>query len=206
MSLCSEAAMQQIRKKMELIDLDEDTIDVEIPDSHFTLSTSNLSAPCKTVAEVPTSIVQWDDISGLEKVKQELQETVQYPGKYPDNFPKYGMSPSKGVLLEGPPGIGKTLLAKTIANEAQVNLISIKDPELLTTWFGKSEMNILDIFNKACVAAPYIMFFDELNSIMKTSWIIYDVGSTGDRVLNHILTKMNSLIIRKNVFIIGMMS
>lgn len=131
-SLCSEAAMQQIREKMDLIDLDEDTIDAEVLDSlgvtmenfRFALGTSNPSALRETVVEVPT--VKWDDIGGLDKVKQELQETVQYPVEHPDKFLKYGMSPSKGVLFYGPPGTGKTLLAKAIANETQANFISIK--------------------------------------------------------------------------------
>ena len=124
--------MQQIREKMDLIDLDEDTIDAEILDSlgvtmenfRFALGTSNPSALRETVVEVPT--VKWEDIGGLDKVKQELQETVQYPVEHPDKFLKYGMSPSKGVLFYGPPGTGKTLLAKAIANETQANFISIK--------------------------------------------------------------------------------
>ena len=131
-SLCSEAAMQQIREKMDLIDLDEDTIDAEVLDSlgvtmdnfRFALGISNPSALRETVVEVPT--VTWDDIGGLEKVKQELQETVQYPVDHPEKFLKYGMSPSKGVLFYGPPGTGKTLLAKAIANECNANFISIK--------------------------------------------------------------------------------
>jgi transitional endoplasmic reticulum ATPase len=131
-SLCSEAAMQQIREKMDLIDLDEDTIDAEVLDSlgvtmdnfRFALGTTNPSALRETVVEVPT--VTWDDIGGLDKVKIELQETVQYPVEHPEKFIKYGMSPSKGVLFYGPPGTGKTLLAKAIANECQANFISVK--------------------------------------------------------------------------------
>ncbi|KAJ7257010.1 hypothetical protein C8J57DRAFT_1721296 [Mycena rebaudengoi] len=141
-SLCSEAAMQQIREKMDLIDLDEDTIDAEVLDSlgvtmdnfRFALGTSNPSALRKTVVEVPT--VEWDDVGGLEKAEQELQETVQYPVEHPEKFIKYSMSPSKGLLFYGLPGTGKTMLAKAIANECNANFISIKGPELLTMWFG----------------------------------------------------------------------
>jgi transitional endoplasmic reticulum ATPase len=137
-SLCSEAAMQQIREKMDLIDLDEDTIDAEVLDSlgvtmdnfRFALGTSNPSALRETVVEVPT--VTWDDVGGLEKVKQELQETVQYPVEHPEKFLKYGMSPSKGVLFYGPPGTGKTLLAKAIANECNANFISIKVRDIVS--------------------------------------------------------------------------
>jgi transitional endoplasmic reticulum ATPase len=124
--------MQQIREKMDLIDLDEDTIDAEVLDSlgvtmdnfRFALGASNPSALRETVVEIPQ--VSWDDVGGLEKVKQELQETVQYPVEHPDKFLKYGMQPSKGVLFYGPPGTGKTMLAKAIASETQANFISIK--------------------------------------------------------------------------------
>ena len=131
--------MQQIREKMDLIDLDEDTIDAEVLDSlgvtmdnfRFALGASNPSALRETVVEIPQ--VSWDDIGGLEKVKQELQETVQYPVEHPDKFLKYGMQPSKGVLFYGPPGTGKTMLAKAIASETQANFISIKvRPNFLT--------------------------------------------------------------------------
>ncbi|PPQ70843.1 hypothetical protein CVT24_001050 [Panaeolus cyanescens] len=211
-SLCSEAAMQQIREKMDLIDLDEDTIDAEVLDSlgvtmdnfRFALGTSNPSALRETVVEVPT--VTWDDIGGLDKVKLELQETVQYPVEHPEKFLKYGMSPSKGVLFYGPPGTGKTLLAKAIANECNANFISIKGPELLTMWFGESEANVRDVFDKARAAAPCVMFFDELDSIAKArggSGAGGDAGGASDRVLNQILTEMDGMNAKKNVFIIG---
>ena len=124
--------MQQIREKMDLIDLDEDTIDAEVLDSlgvtmenfRYALGVSNPSALRERIVEVPT--VTWDDIGGLDKVKQELQETVQYPVDHPEKFVKYGLPSSKGVLFYGPPGMVKTLLAKAIANECQANFISIK--------------------------------------------------------------------------------
>ncbi len=134
--------MQQIREKMDLIDLDEDTIDAvdaEVLDSlgvtmdnfRFALGTSNPSALRETVVEVPT--LTWDDIGGLDKVKQELQDSVQYPVEHPEKFLKYSMSPSKGVLFYGPPGTGMTLLAKAIANECNANFISIKACNYLFT-------------------------------------------------------------------------
>lgn len=202
--------MQQIREKMDLIDLDEDTIDAEVLDSlgvtmdnfRFALGASNPSALRETVVEIPQ--VSWDDIGGLEKVKQELQETVQYPVEHPDKFLKYGMQPSKGVLFYGPPGTGKTMLAKAIASETQANFISIKGPELLTMWFGESEANVRDVFDKARAAAPCVMFFDELDSIAKArGGSSGDAGGAGDRVLNQILTEMDGMNAKKNVFIIG---
>ncbi|KAF9171013.1 AAA ATPase cdc48, partial [Mortierella sp. AD010] len=209
-SLCSEAAMQQIREKMDLFDLDDETIDAEVLDSlavtmenfRYALGISNPSALRETVVEVPTTT--WNDIGGLEKVKQELQETVQYPVEHPEKFLKFGMSPSRGVLFYGPPGCGKTLLAKAIANECQANFISIKGPELLTMWFGESEANVRDVFDKARAAAPCVMFFDELDSIAKArGGSSGDAGGAGDRVLNQILTEMDGMNAKKNVFVIG---
>ncbi|KAI8823782.1 P-loop containing nucleoside triphosphate hydrolase protein [Fimicolochytrium jonesii] len=209
-SLCSEAAIQQIREKMDLIDLEEETIDAEVLDSlavtmdnfRYALGISNPSALRETIVEVPTTT--WDDIGGLEKVKLELQETVQYPVEHPEKFLKFGMNPSKGVLFYGPPGCGKTLLAKAIANECQANFISIKGPELLTMWFGESEANVRDVFDKARAAAPCVVFFDELDSIAKARGSSSgDGGGAGDRVLNQILTEMDGMNAKKNVFVIG---
>ncbi|KAH8866806.1 Transitional endoplasmic reticulum ATPase [Schistosoma japonicum] len=209
-SLCSEAALQQIRNKMDLIDLEDDTIDAEVlnslavtmDDFRWALGKSNPSALRETTVEVPN--VTWDDIGGLENVKRELQELVQYPVEHPDKFLKFGMTPSKGVLFYGPPGCGKTLLAKAIASECQANFISIKGPELLTMWFGESEANVRDIFDKARQAAPCVLFFDELDSIAKArGGSVGDAGGAADRVINQLLTEMDGMSAKKNVFIIG---
>ncbi|KAF6729542.1 Transitional endoplasmic reticulum ATPase [Oryzias melastigma] len=209
-ALCSEAALQAIRKKMDLIDLEDETIDAEVMNSlavtmddfKWALSQSNPSALRETVVEVPN--ITWDDIGGLEDVKRELQELVQYPVEHPDKFLKFGMTPSKGVLFYGPPGCGKTLLAKAIANECQANFISIKGPELLTMWFGESEANVREIFDKARQAAPCVLFFDELDSIAKArGGNVGDGGGAADRVINQILTEMDGMSSKKNVFIIG---
>uniref|UniRef100_A0A8C4NU68 Transitional endoplasmic reticulum ATPase n=1 Tax=Dicentrarchus labrax TaxID=13489 RepID=A0A8C4NU68_DICLA len=203
-ALCSEAALQAIRKKMDLIDLEDETIDAEVMNSlavtmddfKWALSQSNPSALRETVVEVPN--ISWEDIGGLDDVKRELQEL------HPDKFLKFGMTPSKGVLFYGPPGCGKTLLAKAIANECQANFISIKGPELLTMWFGESEANVREIFDKARQAAPCVLFFDELDSIAKArGGNVGDGGGAADRVINQILTEMDGMSSKKNVFIIG---
>ena len=209
-SLCSEAALQQIREKMDLIDLEEENIDAEVLNSlavsqenfKWALGQSNPSALRETVVEVPT--VTWEDIGGLENVKRELQELVQYPVEHPEKFLKFGMTPSRGVLFYGPPGCGKTLLAKAIANECQANFISIKGPELLTMWFGESEANVREVFDKARQAAPCVLFFDELDSIAKSrGGSSGDGGGASDRVINQVLTEMDGMGAKKNVFIIG---
>ena len=113
------------------------------------------------------------------------------------------MNPSKGVLFYGPPGCGKTLLAKAIANECQANFISIKGPELLTMWFGESEANVRDVFDKARAAAPCVLFFDELDSIAKSRGTSAGDSGGSDRVLNQLLTEMDGMGAKKNVFVIG---
>lgn len=209
-ALCTEAAMQCIREKMDLIDIEEETIDAELLASmavtqehfKFALGTSNPSSLRETVVEVPN--ITWNDIGGLVDVKNELRELVQYPIEHPEKFEKFGMSPSRGVLFYGPPGCGKTLLAKAVANECQANFISIKGPELLTMWFGESESNVRDCFAKARAAAPCVLFFDELDSIaQQRGGSSGDGGGAGDRVMNQLLTEMDGVGAKKNVFIIG---
>ena len=209
-ALCTEAALQCIREKMDVIDMEDETIDAEVLNSmavtndHFSdaLGTSTASALRETIVEVPN--VSWKDIGGLESVKRELQETVQYPVEHPEKFEKFGMSPSRGVLFYGPPGCGKTLLAKAITNECQANFISIKGPELLTMWFGESEANVRDVFDKARQSAPCVLFFDELDSIaIQRGNGIGDAGGAADRVLNQLLTEMDGLSSKKTIFVIG---
>uniref|UniRef100_A0A671P468 Transitional endoplasmic reticulum ATPase n=1 Tax=Sinocyclocheilus anshuiensis TaxID=1608454 RepID=A0A671P468_9TELE len=205
-ALCSEAALQAIRKKMILIDLEDDSIDADLlnslavtmDDFKWALSQSNPSALRETVVEVPQ--VNWEDIGGLDEVKRELQELVQYPVEYPDKFLKFGMTPSRGVLFYGPPGCGKTLLAKAIANECQANFVSIKGICVLSM----SALVYLILWSQARQAAPCILFFDELDSIAKArGGGAGDAGGAADRVINQILTEMDGMTNKKNVFIIG---
>jgi transitional endoplasmic reticulum ATPase len=124
--------------------------------------------------------------------------------EHPEKFEKFGMSPSKGVLFYGPPGCGKTLMAKAIANECQANFISVKGPELLTMWFGESEANVRDVFEKARQSNPCVLFFDELDSIaQQRGGNSGDGGGAADRVMNQLLTEMDGIGAKKNVFIIG---
>jgi transitional endoplasmic reticulum ATPase len=209
-AVCSEAALQCIREKMDIIDIDDDTIDAEILDAlavtndHFkhAMGHTNPSSLRETIVEIPN--VTWDDIGGLEETKKDLQEMILYPIEHPDKFQKFGMSPSKGVLFYGPPGCGKTLLAKAVANECSSNFISVKGPELLTMWFGESEGNVREVFDKARGAAPCVLFFDELDSVGVARGSGHgDAGGAGDRVLNQLLTEMDGAGQKKNLFFIG---
>ena len=210
-ALCSEAALQCIREKMDIIDIDDDTIDAEVLDAlavsndHFkhSMGTTNPSSLRETIVEIPN--ITWDDIGGLEETKKDLQEMILYPIEHPDKFQKFGMSPSKGVLFYGPPGCGKTLMAKAVANECSSNFISVKGPELLTMWFGESEGNVREVFDKARAASPCVLFFDELDSVgvARSSGGGGDAGGAGDRVLNQLLTEMDGAGAKKNLFFIG---
>ncbi|TNN15960.1 Transitional endoplasmic reticulum ATPase, partial [Schistosoma japonicum] len=164
-SLCSEAKMTRLIAEVL------NSLAVTMDDFRWALGKSNPSALRETTVEVPN--VTWMIIGGLENVKRELQELVQYPVEHPDKFLKFGMTPSKGVLFYGPPGCGKTLLAKAIASECQANFISIKGPELLTMWFGGTMR----------------LFFDEIDSIAKGN--VGDAGGAADRVNQPLLTEMD---------------
>merc|ERR1719270_1859052 len=208
--LCTEAALMCIREKMDLIDLEEETIDAEVLDSmavsqeHFTsaMGSCNPSSLRETVVEVPN--VKWDDIGGLEETKRNLQEMILYPIDHPEKFEKFGMQPSRGVLFYGPPGCGKTLLAKAVASECSANFVSVKGPELLTMWFGESEANVREVFDKARSASPCILFFDELDAIARArGGSGGDAGGAGDRVMNQLLTEMDGINPTKQIFFIG---
>jgi len=208
--LCMEAALECIRGKMGLIDFDMDRVDKRILDSivvegkHFDHAMSIVHPSSLRESQVEVPDVHWEDVGGLEDVKRELHETVQYPVEHADKYIKFGMSPSKGVLFYGPPGCGKTLLAKAIANECGANFISIKGPELLTQWFGESEANVRELFDKARAASPCILMFDEMDSIAKARGSGGGGSSeAGDRVINQILTEIDGVGARKNVFVIG---
>lgn len=158
------------------------------------------SALREVLVEIPN--VKWDTVGGLNKVKQELREAVEWPLKHPEAFTRLGVNPPKGILLYGAPGTGKTLLAKAVANESEANFISIKGPELLSKWVGESEKAVREIFKKARQAAPAIVFFDELDSLAPRRGASNDSNVT-ERVVNQILTEIDGLEGMHDIVIIG---
>lgn len=164
------------------------------------LKTVRPSALREVLIEIPN--VKWDDIGGLDEVKQELKEAVEWPLKNPQAFRRLGIKPPKGVLIYGPPGTGKTMLAKAVANESEANFILIKGPELLSKWVGESERGVRKIFEKARQASPTIIFFDEIDAIAPRRGEASDNHVT-ERVVNQLLTEIDGLEEMHNIVIIG---
>jgi transitional endoplasmic reticulum ATPase len=148
--------------------------------------------------------VGWDDVGGLEDVKQRLREAVEWPMKYADLFRSFHLNPPKGLLLSGPPGCGKTLIAKALASETEVNFISVKGPELMSMYVGESERGVREVFHKARQAAPCIVFFDEIDAMASTrsSGGHQDAG-VGGRVLSQLLTELDGIEELKGVLVLA---
>jgi transitional endoplasmic reticulum ATPase len=198
-ALCKEAAMNVLRRVMPDLKLKEDEpltqqvlekLQVTSKDFKEALKNVRPSAMREVLVESPN--IKWTDIGGLEKIKQELKEAVEWPIKYPDSFKKIGIKPPRGILIYGPPGTGKTLLAKAVATESEANFIQIKGPSLLSMWVGKSEEGVRKIFERARQVAPCIIFFDEIDSMASRRG--YDPGTkVTERVLNQLLAEMDGL-------------
>lgn len=208
-SLCKEAAMHALRRFLPAINLEDDIPaeiieKLEVTNEDFEEAMKNIepSALREVFFEVPQ--VKWEDIGGLDAVKQELIEAVEWPLKYPEVYrsPNLKIKPPKGILLFGPPGTGKTMLAKAIATESEANFISIKGPELLSKYVGESEKAVREVFRKARQASPAIIFFDEVDSIAPTRGSSFDTHVT-ERVISQILTEMDGMEELKNVLVIG---
>ncbi|HEY9207215.1 MAG TPA: CDC48 family AAA ATPase [Candidatus Methanoperedens sp.] len=206
-SLCKEAAMHAIRLILPRIKIEEEIppeimekLVVTRDDFYDALRNIEPSALREVFVEVPQ--VRWTDIGGLESVKQELIEAVEWPLKYPEAFEAVKTRPPRGVLLFGPPGTGKTMLAKAVATESEANFISIKGPELLSKYVGESERIVRETFRKARQAAPAIIFFDEIDSIVPARGSAFDSGVT-ERVVSQILTELDGLEELKNVVVVA---
>jgi len=209
MAVCREAAMFSLRRILPKVNLDEpipsDVIqELVIKDDDFLQAINMIdpSAMREVMIDIPN--VLWEDVGGLEDIKQELKEAVEWPIKYPKLFKRAGIRPLNGILLFGPPGCGKTLLAKAVATETQSNFITIKGPEIISKWVGESEKSVREIFRKARQAAPAIVYFDEIDAI--TSGRGFSQTSGGhlkDSIVNQILVEMDGIENRKGIVTIA---
>jgi transitional endoplasmic reticulum ATPase len=208
-SLAKEAAIRALRRILPEINLEAQSIPgdilnkiiVKMADFQDALKEVEPSAMREVLVEIPD--VSWDQVGGLEDVKEELREAVEWPLKYPDLFAQLNATPPKGLLLYGPPGTGKTLLAKAVAHESESNFISVKGPELLNKFVGESEKAVREVFRKARQASPCIIFFDEIDSVAPTRGSSLGDSHVTERVISQFLTEMDGLEELRNVIIIA---
>ena len=208
-ALVREAAMATLRSILPKI-IDKQHIpaevlnELQVTKEHFMEALRNIQPSALREVFVERPNVHWSDIGGLDKVKEELKEAVELPLKKPEAFEKMGIRPVKGVLLVGPPGTGKTLLAKAVATERESNFISIKGPEVLSKYVGESEKTVREIFRKARLAAPCIIFIDEIDSIASARGAEDEFDSgVSRRVVDTLLTEMDGLAGLKNVVVLA---
>jgi len=208
-ALCREAAMKALRRYLPKIDLEEKRIPHEVLEQmvvtmeDFMNAYKEITPTAMREVYVETPTVHWDDIGGLEEVKQQLKEAVEWPLKYPGAFKRMGIRPPRGILLYGPPGCGKTLLARAVATESEANFIAIKGPEIYSKWVGESEKAIREVFRKGRMAAPSIIFFDEFDAIVPRRGMGIGDSMVTERVISQLLTEMDGLVALENVVVIG---
>ena len=208
-ALCREAAMICLRGILADLDFSpakipyERLAQLEVSMEHFLAALQEVepSAIREVFVEVPN--VRWSDVGGLARLKQRLVEAVEWPLRYAPLFAQAGVRPPKGILLSGPPGCGKTLLAKAIANESQVNFLAVKGPALLSKYVGESERQVRDLFRKARQAAPCIIFFDELDALMPARGGAVSDTPVADRVLSQFLAELDGIEELQGVLVLG---
>ncbi len=196
--LCKEAAMKCLRRLLPILNLEEEKVPPETLDKlivnhgDFTRALIEVTPSGMREVFIENPDVKWDDVGGLEDVKRELQEAVEWPMKYPDLYDKLGHKMPRGILLHGPSGTGKTLLAKAVATQSEANFVSVRGPELLSKWVGESEKGIREIFKRARQSAPCVIFFDEIDSIAP----IRGAGgetAVSERVVSQLLTELDGM-------------
>ena len=208
-ALCRETAMKALRRYLPEIDLEQERVppevlekmEVKMEDFLNAFREITPTAMREVAIEVPT--VRWDDIGDLETAKQELREAVEWPIKNPEIFKRMGIRPPKGILLYGPPGCGKTLLAKAVANESEANFISIKGPEVLSKWVGESEKAVREVFRKARMAAPAVIFFDEIDALVPRRGLGYGDSGVTERVISQLLTEIDGIMTLEDIVVLA---
>jgi len=208
-ALARETAMKALRRYLPEINLEEERIPPSVLEKMKILMEDFLNAykeitPTamrEVYIEIPT--VHWDQIGGLEEVKEELKEAVEWPIKNPELFERMGIRPPKGILLYGPPGCGKTLLARAVATESEANFVSIKGPEIFSKWVGESEKAIREVFRKARMASPAVIFFDEFDSLVPRRGMGFSNSGVTERVISQLLTEMDGIMTLEDVVIVA---
>ena len=196
--LCKEAAMKCLRRLLPELNLEDEKIPPEtlekliITRADFENAIKEVMPSAMREVYLESPDVAWNDIGGLDEVKRELQEAVEWPLRYPDLYSKLGHSIPKGILMHGPSGTGKTMLAKAVATESEANFISVKGPELLSKWIGESERGVREIFRRARQAAPCVVFFDEVDSIAPIRGM-EGVNAGTERMVSQLLTEMDGI-------------
>jgi len=207
--LAKEAAMKSLRRILPEIDYDEEKISseilekIQITSDDFRDALKEVSPSALREVQVQVPNVSWDDVGGLDELKDELKEAVEWPIKYKDAYDYVDVESPKGILLHGPPGTGKTLIAKALAKMTESNFISIKGPELLSKWVGESEKGVREIFRKARQAAPCIIFLDEVDALVPRRGSGSSDSHVTENVVSQILTEIDGLEELNNVLIIG---
>jgi transitional endoplasmic reticulum ATPase len=208
-ALGRETAMKSLRRYLPQINLEEERIppsvlekmEVTMEDFINAYKEITPTAMREVYIEIPT--IHWDEIGGLGEVKEDLKEAVEWPLKNPEIFSKLGIKPPKGILLFGPPGCGKTLLGKAVATESEANFITIKGPEIFSKWVGESEKAIREVFRKARMAAPAVIFFDELDSLLPRRGLGFSDSGVSERVISQLLTEMDGIVTLEDIVVIA---
>jgi transitional endoplasmic reticulum ATPase len=207
--LCKEAAMKCLRRLLPELNMEEEKLPPEtldkliITQNDFDQAIKDVMPSAMREVFLESPDVKWQDIGGLDDVKRELQEAVEWPLKYPDLYAKIGHTVPKGILLHGASGTGKTLLAKAVATESEANFISVKGPELISKWVGESERGVREIFRKARQAAPCVIFLDEMDSIAPTRGMDAGGGGGTERIVSQILTEIDGISELHGVVVLG---
>jgi len=208
-ALCRETAMKALRRYLPQINLEEEHVppsvlekmEVKMEDFLNAYKEITPTAMREVYIEIPT--VHWDDIGGLEEVKQQLIEAVEWPLKNPEIFERLGIRPPKGIMLYGPPGCGKTLLGKAVATESEANFITIKGPEVFSKWVGESEKAIREVFRKGRMAAPTVIFFDEIDSLVPQRGLGFSDSGVTQRVISQLLTEIDGIVNLTDIVVIA---
>ena len=208
-ALGRETAMKALRRYLPQINLEEERIPpavlekMEVTMDDFNGAYKEVTPTAMREVYIEVSSVHWDDAGGLDDVKQHLKEAVEWPLKNPEMFTRLGIRPPKGILMYGPPGCGKTLLARAVATESEANFISIKGPEVFSKWVGESEKAIREVFRKARMAAPAVIFLDEIDSLTPRRGMGMSDSGVSERVISQLLTEMDGITTLQDIVVIA---